>query len=63
MIPPFSTAESLRASGKELIKPGEYPGDVSITKSDDTADYSSCALAPDKDTVMTASYDAIPIDY
>ena len=34
LIPRVRTAESLRASGKELVKPGNRPGEVQVVFSD-----------------------------
>ena len=59
LIPQVQTAESLRASGKELVKRGDHPGRVNVTMSDFDATMSCCTVAPDKDTVWTATYEEI----
>ena len=59
LIPQVRTAESLRASGKELVKAGEHPGEIKVTMSDFTVPESCCTYAPDKDTVWTATYEEI----
>lgn len=59
LIPQVRTAESLRASGKELVKPGRRPGEVMVTMSDFDAPGSCCTVAPDKDTVITSTFEAI----
>ena len=56
LFSPFGTAESLRASGKELVKPGQHKGEIIVTKSDFDAELSSFACAPDKDTVVKSTY-------
>ena len=56
LIPPIRTAESLRAIGRELVKPGENPGEVQVVFSDFNAPLSSFASAPDKDTILAVSF-------
>lgn len=57
LIPQIRTAESLRASGKELVKPGIRPGEVRVTMSDFDAPGSCCTVAPDKDTILTPTFE------
>ena len=59
LIPQVRTAESLRASGKELVKRGDRPGEVNVTMSDFDAPMSCCTVAPDKDTVWKVTYEKI----
>ena len=59
LIPEVPTAESLRASGKELVRAGDYPGEVKVTMSDLDDPSSSCTYAPDRDTVWIATYETI----
>ena len=52
LVEPFNTFSTLRASGKELARPGPRPGTVSITCSEMSAD-----CPPEgRDTVVTAGF-------
>ena len=59
LIPQVRTAESLRASGLELVNPGDRPGEVKVTMSDFEAEGSCCTHAPDKDTVMRPTFEPV----
>ncbi len=56
LIPPVGTAYSLRASGKDLVRPGDVPGEVRVTCSDFEAPMSCYASAPDIDTILTPTF-------
>jgi len=59
LFPPFGTAESLRASGKDLVKQGDRKGEVIVTMSDFEAEDSSFSMAPDKEIIVTPTYEVI----
>ena len=59
LIHPFGTAESLRASGKDLVRQGEHKGEVIVTKSDFEAEDSTFADAPDIDIVIKPTFEKI----
>lgn len=55
LVEPFNTFTVLRASGKELVRPGPRPGTVLITYSEMSADFSP----EGRDTVVTAGFYSI----
>ena len=55
LVEPFNTFTVLRASGKELARPGPRPGTVLITYSEMSADFSP----EGRDTVVTAGFYSI----
>lgn len=59
LIPSVETAESLRASGLELVQPGDKPGEVKVTMSDFDAPGSCYTCAPSRDTVLHPTFEPI----
>ena len=59
LIPPVQTATSLRASGKDLVSPGDVIGQIRVTMSDFETPPCSCTYANDIDTIITATFDPI----
>ena len=59
LIPPVQTATSLRASGKDLVSPGDLSGQIRVTMSDLETPPCNCTYANDIDTIITATFDPI----
>ena len=61
LILPVQTATSLRASGKDLVSPGDLAGHIRVTMSDFETPPCNCTYANDIDTIISATFDSITI--